>query len=83
MSNLRSAVLTLSEDTGRTLSVLKSLSSLEREVFLTTLRPLNVARWAVVVHRLASDHAYRDELSPADIAQARNLARTLVLEAVA
>lgn len=83
MVTLRDAVLTLSADTGRTLRVLKSLGALEREAFLSELRPLNIARWAVVVHRLASEPAYVGEFSAADIMQARSLAHTLATEVAA
>ncbi|MFA5937617.1 MAG: hypothetical protein WC822_07110 [Candidatus Paceibacterota bacterium] len=80
-ATLRAAVLGTSEDTGRTLSILSHLGAPERNVFLETLRPLNVARWAVLVHRLSTEPAYQDEFTSSDIAQARNLARNLLVEA--
>lgn len=82
-ANLRAAIMAVSADTGRTLDVLRSVGALERSIFLDHLRTLNVARWAVAVHRLASEPAYSGEFLPADVQQARNLARTLALEVAA
>lgn len=80
-SNLTSAVASVAADTGRTLAILREVGAIERDIFLTELRRLNIARWAVAVHRLAADHP--GDFSPEDVQQARRLARTLVLEVAA
>lgn len=81
--SLTVAVAELSQDTGRTLSVARKVGALERAALLDTLRRLNIARWAVVLHRLAGDPRYEGEFSPADVAQARSLAHTLAVEMAA
>jgi hypothetical protein len=82
-ANLRSAILALSEDTGRTLNVLRHVGALERSIFLAELRSLNVARWAVCVHRLAGEPAYSGEFLAKEVEQARRLARQLATEVAA
>lgn len=81
--SLSAAVAELSQDTGRTLSVARKVGALERAALLDTLRRLNIARWAVVLHRLASDPRHDGEFSPDDVEQARRLARTLAVEVAA
>lgn len=80
---LISAVLNLSADTGRTMDVLRHVGAMERATFLATLKPLNLARWAVITHRLATDPRYVGEVSPEDADQARRLARALLREVAA
>lgn len=81
--NLRAAVSALSEDTGRTLSVCRKVGALERTALLDTLRGLNVARWAVIVHRLSGDPAYRDEFNAEDVKRAHALCHDLLTEVAA
>lgn len=82
-ANLRPAVLSLSADTGRAMDVLKHVGAMERRIFLDTLRPLNIARWAAITHRIASDPAFQGEVPADDARRARELSRALVIETAA
>lgn len=81
--SLTAAVVALSADTGRTLAVARQVGALERGALLATLRKVSIARWAVVVKRLADDPSYVDEMSTADIDQARSLCHDLLVEVAA
>lgn len=79
-TDVRRAVATIAGDSSRIADVMRHVGAVERTILLEHLRSLNIASWAVTVHRLATNPSTAGDISPEDADTARRIARRLVLE---